>query len=428
MTGLSQAPERRLGFPACFALVVGSMIGSGVFMLPASLAKFGWNAVAGWGVSIAGALAIAFTLAALARRFPDAGGPAGYVAAAFGPVAGFLVGWAFWVSMWVSCSALAAAGASYFSVFMPSFAGSPTLASLTFIWGVTLVNLVGAQAAGRFQILTTALKLLPLLVVAVIMVMILGREGTAALAPFPADGLSLGAISTAGAITLFALLGFETVCGAADRVVRPEVNIPRAIIFGTLFVGAIYLLVCSGIVLMMPAAELATSNAPFKDFVEQNWARGPGLLVAGFAVVSVLGAMNGFTLLQGELPLAMARRGMLPGWFGHTNGRDIPVRGLLLGSALSTTLVVSSGSGTLGGLFTAMALLTTSSALWFYLACAAAAFKFRMVRPVAVLAGLFSIWTLVGAGFQAAALSLVLMLAGLPLYARARTEETRAAI
>ena len=428
MNSDARPPERRLGFAACFALVVGSMIGSGVFMLPVSLAKFGWNAVAGWGVSIAGALALAVTLAALAKRFPDVGGPAGYVGAAFGPVAGFLVGWAFWVSMWVSCSALAAAGASYLSVFMPALAGSPTLAALAFVWAVTLVNLVSVQAAGRFQVLTMLLKLLPLVVAGIIMVLLLAREGTAVLTPFPAEGLSLGAISTAGAITLFALLGFETVCGAADRVVQPERNIPRAIIFGTLFVGAIYLVVCSGIVLMMPAAELAASNAPFKDFVEQHWAPGPGLLVALFAVISVLGAMNGFTLLQGELPLAMARRGMLPRWFGHTDRRDIPLRGLLLGSSLSTTLIISSGSGTLGGLFTAMALLTTSSALWFYLACAAVALKFRMVLPAAILAGLFSIWTLVGAGWQAGGLSLVLMLAGLPLYFRARLEARRLAV
>ena len=422
------SPDRKLGFVACFALVVGSMIGSGVFMLPVSLAKFGWNAVAGWGVSIAGALAIAFTLAALARRFPDAGGPAGYVAAAFGPVAGFLVGWAFWVSMWVSNSALAAAAASYLSVFMPSLAGSPTAAALAFIWAVTLVNLVGVKAAGQFQIVTMTLKLLPLIVVAVLMGALLAQDGTSALAPFPAEGLSLGAVSTAGAIALFALLGFETVCGVSDRVIRPEVTIPRAIIAGTLFVGALYLVVCSGIVLMVPADELAASHAPFKDFVEQHWARGPGLLVALFAVISAVGAMNGFTMMQGELPLAMARRGMLPEWFAQRNGRDIPVSGLLLGSVLSTMLVVSNGSSTLGGLFTAMALLTTSSALWFYIACAATALKFRMMVPAALLAAVFSVWTLIGAGFVAGALSLVLMVAGLPLYFRARQTAARRSV
>jgi basic amino acid/polyamine antiporter, APA family len=420
------APARQLGFAACFALVVGSMIGSGVFLLPASLAGFGWNAVAGWCVSIAGALTLAFTLAALARRFPDVGGPAGYVAAAFGPVAGFLVGWAFWVSMWVSNSALAAAAASYLSAFMPELAGYPTEAALAFVWAVTLVNVIGVKAAGRFQILTMTLKLLPLIVVACIMGLLLSREGTAVLAPFPDEGLSLAAVSTAGAISLFALLGFETVCGVSDRVIRPEVTIPRALVAGTLFVGAIYLVICSGIVLLMPAEQLAASNAPFKDFVQEHWARGPALLVALFAVISAVGAMNGFTMMQGELPLAMARRGMLPGWFAGTSGRGVPLPGLLLGSSLSTILVVSNGSSTLGGLFTAMALLTTSSALWFYLACAATAIRLRMMIPAAVAAAIFSAWTLVGAGFVAGALSLLLMLAGLPLYWRARYTAQRA--
>lgn len=410
------APGRRLGFAACFALVVGSMIGSGVFLLPASLAPFGWNAVAGWCISITGAIGIAFMLAALARRFPDVGGPAGYVGTAFGPIAGYLVGWAFWVSMWVSNSALAAAAASYLSVFMPSLADSPTTAALAFIWAVTIVNLVGIRAAGQFQIVTMTLKLLPLLVVGVLMALLLSSEGSSALAPFPAEGLSLGQVSTAGAITLFALLGFETVCGVADRVVRPEVNIPRAIVSGTLFVGAIYVVICSGIVLMMPTEQLASSNAPFKDFVEAQWARGPALLVSLFAVVSVIGAMNGFTLLQGELPRAMAERGMLPKWFKRTDGNGTAWPGLLLGSVLSTILVVSSGSGTLGGLFTFMALLTTSSALWFYLICALAALKFRLGVPFAVLALVFSLWTLVGAGLVSSLLSLLLMVAGLPLY------------
>ncbi len=416
MSSAEQVPDRRLGFAACFALVVGSMIGSGVFLLPASLAPFGWNAVAGWVISIVGALGIAFMLAALAKRFPDVGGPAGYVAAAFGPVAGFLIGWAFWVSMWVSNSALAAAAASYLSVFVPSLADNPTASALAFIWAVTLVNLVGVRAAGQFQILTMTLKLLPLLVVAVLMGLLLSREGGAALAPFPVEGLSLGAVSTAGAITLFALLGFETVCGVSDRVVKPDVNIPRAIVFGTLFVGAIYFFICSGIVLMMPTEQLAASNAPFKDFVEAQWAREPALLVSLFAVVSVIGAMNGFTMLQGELPRAMAERGMLPRWFKRIDSNGTARPGLVLGSILSTILVVSSSSGTLGGLFTFMALLTTSSALWFYLVCAIAALKFRLAVPFAALAVVFSLWTLVGAGFLSSALSLVLMVAGLPLY------------
>ncbi len=420
------APERQLGFAACFALVVGSMIGAGVFLLPVSLAQFGWNAVAGWGISIAGALATAITLAGLARKLPHTGGPAGYVGAAFGPMAGFLIGWAFWVSVLVSQAALAAAAASYFSVFMPSLQASPTVSALAFIWLVTLVNLIGVVAAGRFQIVTVAMKLLPLLVVAIIMALLLAREGTAIVQPFPAEGLSLAAISTAGAITFFALLGFETVCGVSDRVIKPEVNVPRALVWGTLFVGAVYLIVCSGIVLMMSPGELAASHAPFKDFVQTHWATGPALLVAGFAVVSVVGAINGFVMLQGELPRSMAMRGMLPQWFHRTNGRGLPVNPMLLGSVIVSLLVISNTSGTLGGLFTAMALLTTSSALWFYLACAAAAFKFRTMMPAAVLSSLFAIWTLVGAGWVAGSLSFVMMAAGLPLYLRAKAESRKA--
>ena len=398
------------------------MIGSGVFLLPASLAPFGWNAVAGWGVSILGAVSIALTMAALGRRFADSGSPADYVARAFGPVIGFLIGWSFLVGLWTSVAALAAAAASYLSVFAPALARWPALASLGFLAAVSLINLAGVRMAGRVQIATMLMKLVPLLLVILLMGLLLGREGVAAVRPFPAAGLSLPAVSAAGAITLFALLGFETVTGASDRIIRPEVNIPRAMVAGTLFVGALYLLVCSGIVLLMPEARLAASNAPFADFVEQVSTPGLAKLIAAFAAVSALGAMNGFVLMSGELPGAMARRGMLPAWAGRTGRAGTPVRALLLGGGVVALLIGSTASSTLGGLFNAMALLTTSTTLWLYLACALTALKFRIGVPTALPALAFSVWTLFGAGIGVSLLSLVLMLAGLPLYVWARSD------
>ena len=121
MTSAAPAAARPpLGFWSCLALVVGNMIGSAVFMLPASLAPYGWTALAGWGVTIAGGLCLAFVFARLAARLPAAGGPYAYTRAAFGPAAGFLVAWADWGDRGVGHAAIAGAGVSYLSRCAPA--------------------------------------------------------------------------------------------------------------------------------------------------------------------------------------------------------------------------------------------------------------------------------------------------------------------
>jgi APA family basic amino acid/polyamine antiporter len=405
------------------------MIGSGVFLLPAGLARFGWNAVASWGVSILGALAIALTLAALARRLSAAGGLAGYVAAGLGPTAGYLTGWAFWVSQWTSCAALGAAAASYLSPLVPWLGANPTLSALGFLALVTLVNLGGVALAGRVQVWTTAIKLVPLLIVGALIALI-AAGGAAGGGPpvlaFPAEGLDLALIGQAVALNFYALLGFEVAAAASDRIDDASANLPRALVWGTLFVGVIYLIVCSGLVLLMPERVLANSPAPFADFVAQAWPGGPVALVALCAAVSAIGAMNGFTLASGEQPRAMALQAMLPPWFGRTNRRGAAAPGILTAGAGAALLILSERSGTLGGLFTLAVLLTTALSLYLYAAFALAALRLRLAWAAPVLALVFIAWALWGAGAQAALAGLALLALGLPLYWWARRRHARA--
>lgn len=419
---LADAP-RRLTFAMCLALVVGNMIGSGVFLLPASLAPYGWNAVIGWLVTIAGALCLALTIAALARAMPQAGGPTGYVEAAFGRTPSFLIGWSYWVSIWTANVTLAVAAVSYLSVFAPAIgrtSGLPAALAIALLWTMTLASLRGARTAGVVQLATTMLKLVPLAVVAVIIALVLAREGGQAIAPPPREGFSLAAISASMALTLWALLGFESCAVAADKVEDPARTIPRATVAGTLITGLIYLVVCSGVALMLPAALATGSDAPFQLFVERFWAREPALLVALFAAINCLGALNGWVLLQGEHPLAMARHGLLPEWFGRTTARDVPANGLILSSVLATLLVIANSARGMAELFAFMALLSTSATLWLYLACAGAALRLKLAIPVAALGLGYALWTLWGAGPAPSGLSLALMASGLPLYWWAR--------
>jgi basic amino acid/polyamine antiporter, APA family len=412
----TKKPSQKLGFFMSVALVMGNMIGSGVFLLPQSLAPFGWNAIAGWVITIAGALCLAHVLAKLTAAHEGAIGPSELVERSFGPVAGFLIGFSFWVSVWTGCVTIAVGAISYMSSFLPVLGEYPALAALGVIWTMTGVNLLGVRSAGSFQVITTLLKLTPLIVVAVLIGMIFGREGAAALAPFPAEGLSLPSVNTAAAMTLWAMIGFEAACAASHKIDNPQRNVPRATFYGALLSGIIYLIVCSGITLMLPADKVAASPAPFELFVSTFWSPGPASFVAAFAAISAIGAVNGWTLVQGELPLEMAKRQMMPVWFARVTANGVPINGLLSATVLGSLLVLANSSQSMAGLFSFMALLTTSVTLWLYLACAAVAIKRRIAVPFALLGLAFGVWSLWGAGVEASGLSIVLMLAGLPLY------------
>jgi basic amino acid/polyamine antiporter, APA family len=407
---------RKLGFWMCVALVMGNMIGSGVFLLPASLAPFGWNGVAGWAITIAGALALAFVLARLTLKLPTVGGPVGFVTAAFGEIPGFLIGWSYWVSIWTANVTIAVAAISYLSVFFPLLGRYPALATIALIWIITLINLRGARTAGGFQMITLLIKLMPLLTVIVLIVIVIAKSGTATIAPFPASGLTLTAINGSAILTLWALLGFESACIAADKVENPATNIPRATMTGALATGALYLIVCSGIALMLPVNSVAHSAAPFAVFVEAFWAREPALLVAGFAAVSAIGALNGWCLMQGELPAAMARRGLLPRWLARENKFGTAAQALFVSSMIATVFVLLNSSKSTGALFEYMVKLSTSATLWLYLGCACAALRLKVAIPVAILGLGYALWTLWGAGLDVSALSFILMAAGLPFY------------
>lgn len=417
MTGNSTGPGRKLGPVAATALVMGNMIGSGVFLLPASLAPYGWNAIGGWVLTVAGALVLAFILSRLTRALPNAGGLSGFVDAAFGPIAAFLIGWIYLVSIWTAVVTIAVAAISYMSSLVPFLSGSsyrPAIGAALLVWALTALNLRGARAAGQFQIVTVALKVVPLIVVIVLAGLALAN-GSAEVAPFDPATISLASVNAAAALTLWALVGFESASVATGQVENPEVNVPRATMWGTALTGLLYVLVCSAVALMLPADVAASSPAPFSTFVERYWSAGPAALVAVFAVISCIGALNGWVLIQGEMPRAMAERGVLPQWLAHTDAAGTPRRALLVSAMIATVFVVMNGASSMQALFDYMLLLSTSASLWIYLACALAAFHLGIIRPVALVGAAYALWTLWGAGIEASGLSFVLMATGIPM-------------
>lgn len=425
-------PDRQpplLGFWPCLALVVGTLVGSGIYLLPAQLAPYGWNALAGWLLTIGGALCIAFIFARLAQALPDAAGPYAFVERAFGRLPAFAIAWSYWISVWVGNAAIAVAATSYLSFFFPALASQPGLGAATacaILWLLTWLNCISLRAVGRLQLATAILKLVPLLVVIAIALVLMVAPG-AAPAPerLPLAELSLLSVNEAAALTLWAMLGIEAAAWASRNVRDPARNVPRATLLGTLLVGLFYLLVSAAILFLLPAGEVASSDAPIALFVERFLGSGAGLLIAIFAAVSVIGALNGLVLLQGELPLAMARNGAFPAWFASLSPAGRPVRALILSSVLTSLLILANSSRTLGGLFAFMALLSTAAALVLYFTIALAALELQRRNlvethaaflTIAGLATIYALWTFHGAGLEATFWAVILIAAGLPVY------------
>jgi basic amino acid/polyamine antiporter, APA family len=430
------AARKAIGLWTALALVMGSMIGSGVFLLPASLAPLGWNSVFGWLITVAGAMCVAGVFAKLARYFPEAGGPYVYTRQAFGKGPAFAVAWAYWISLWVGNAAIATGAVSYLSRLFPAIgdSGNSAIVTIAIIWGFTFINLRGVATAGKVQLVTTIIKLIPLIAVVALAAYVIFNRGVSVILPFDTNELSLANISAATTLTLWAMLGLETATVPADQVDDPERTIPRATLFGTAGAGIIYIIVCSAVVLMLPAALTATSSAPFADFVARFGGADAGIAIAAFGAISALGALNGWIMIQGELPAAIASDGLFPSWMAARGKHGAPVYAHIVSSSLLTIVLMLNFSRSMASLFEFLILLTTSVVLFMYLGCAAAAARLMITWQikatsgfvaVVFLAAVYSVWTLYGAGTEALLWGLLLLAAGIPIYLLMRLAQAK---
>lgn len=410
--------QNSIGIWLTGAIVVGTMIGSGIFMLPVSLAPLGANALAGWILSSAGAMCIAFALARLSRLGGD--GIQANVERQLGPVAGFVVAWAFWVSSWSAQGAVAIAGASALSFVSPAMSGdafvmSVAIASVLFFTGL---NALGVRVSGIASIVTIAIRLVPLAgVILVLAFRALDPRHLEQLAQAPSTVANL---ATATALTFFALTGFENATTPVGKVRNASRTIPRAIIGGTLFVAIVYLFASTAVQLLLPPQVVAKSPAPFADVIGVQWGGGAASLMAICIAVAAFGCLNALILGTGELGYAMGLRRDLPAVMARTMRGNTPVAAQVVGSALSVFLILANSSRSGASLFKFVILLSTSAALVLYLAGAVAAWRLvvsRRAKTVLVAALLFIVFALYGSGFDADAWCLVLLAIGLAIRA-----------
>ncbi len=411
------------------ALVVGNAIGSGIFLLPPALAQFGVDNVPGWLLTAGGAIVLGLVFAALSRQVPGAGGPYAYTRAAFGDLAAFTVAWAYWVSIWVGNAAIATSAVGYGGEFLPWMVATPlntALSTLGFVWALTLVNCVGIRAAGWVQGVTTLIKLLPLVAaIGLLVSSVPSLAATVTVAPH----FTLHGTAAVATLALWAMLGFESATIPADKVKGAATTVQRATVVGTVVTVIFSAAGCAAVLLLVPGPRLAASTAPFATLIGGAWGQGAAAAVSLCAAMSALGALNGWILLQGELPRAMAADGLFFRAFGRTTARGTPVAGLLLTSGLATTLVLLNVHRTLVGVFTFFVLLATAASLFAYLASSLALLRLSArgevdvprsgvaVRILGSAGAVYSIGALAGAGHEAVLWGALLLAAGVPVYA-----------
>ncbi|HEV8408503.1 MAG TPA: APC family permease [Sphingomicrobium sp.] len=423
---MTTSAENKMGIWMTSALVVGTIIGAAIFMLPVSLAPLGFNALIGWIVSGIGAVCIAFALAQFSRFGGE--GIQANIEREFGPTIAFLVAWSFWISSWVAQASVAVAAGSTLS-FIGGGSGLVLPMSIASVVLLAGVNAVGVRASGVLSIVTVAIRVLPLLAVT----WLFAERGVSgghyqSFAPAP---INLANLSSATALTFFALTGFENATAPVCKVRNPERTISRALLGGTAFSALIFLAAGTSIQLLLPAGTVAQSPAPFADAIMTQWGRPAASLAALAITISAIGCLNCLLLGTGELGYAMALRGDLPTIMARTRGANTPVVSQIVSAGLTILLLLANSSRATANLYTFIILLSTAAIVVLYFVGALAAWRTTSkpgARSIIAVAVLFAAFAMYGTGLEADLWCLVLLAAGLAIRAAVRGLSSRSPI
>jgi APA family basic amino acid/polyamine antiporter len=401
-----------------------------VFLLPASLGSYGPVSLVAFGITAIGAILLALVFARLGRTYPETGGPYVYSRKAFGDFIGFQQAWGYWIAAWAGNAAIAIAFVSYLGEYWSTVRENnvvAALAAVAAIWVCTLVNIAGVRQGGVVQVVTTVVKFVPLAAVAVLGLFYVKGAN---FGPFNASGDSIyGAVTAAATLTLWAFIGLESATVPAEDVRDPERTIPWSTIFGTVVTAVVYILGTLVVFGVLGTANAAASGAPFSDAAQEMWGSTGGHIITICALFATFGALNGWILIQGQIPFAAARDRLFPKPFEKRTKSGAPWFGLAISSVLVTGLVFMNYNNSLVDQFTFIILLATLTTLVPYAFSAASELMLfisdrerfsapRLVKDavIASLAFAYSLWTIAGSGYQVVFRGFMLLMAGIPVY------------
>ena len=419
----------KIGLLTATSLVVGNMIGVGIFVLPAVLSNYGSISLLGWVFTAVGALILAKIFSNFSKIIVSkSGGPYVYSKAGFGDFIGFLVAWGYWIACWVSNGAIAIAIIGAASFFVPELATNSVLSvslGLGLIWIFTWINSRGIKESGRVQLVTTVIKILPLLFIIIFGLFFFNIDN------FPSFNLTgennFSTLSAVATLTLYAFLGIECATIPAGNIENPGKTIPRATMLGTIITTVLYILGTVVLFGILPLDILQNSPAPFAEAAKVMGGEYGGYFVAIGVIISGLGVLNGWILITGQISMATAKDDLFPDFFKKENKNGAPMNGFIIGGVLSSIVMLMNYSEGLVEQFEFIIQLSTLVALMPYLFTAAAyaliviekKLHTRSWVKTFVLSALgfsYSLWAIYGSGPETVYYGFLLMLMGIPVY------------
>ena len=417
--------SQKIGFWAVFALVTGSQIGSGVFMLPAALAPYGASSLWGWVASGFGAIMLALVFGQLCSRIPKTGGPHAYVMESFGKTAGFFTGWTYWVISWVSTTAVIVAAVGYLTPFLgidSKFMQISLEVFLLFI--ITLLNLRGVKASGNAEFVLTLMKMVPLIVLPIAALFLFDSQNF--VKDVSVEILSDSTlISKVTLMTLWGFIGVESATAPAGSVINPSKTIPKAIVSGTICVALLYFLNSLGIMGVVPGQELMNSKAPYGAAAAVvfggNWHLGINLLAA----IICIGTLNAWILTSGQISLGLSQDRLLPDFLAKKNKYGAPYVGILLSSLGILPLLILTASDNLAKQIAQIIDFSVTAFLFVYALSCFALLKLLLREHFAknkwtwlyVLAAIgFCFWIFYKTEFETLLIASSFVISGIPMY------------
>lgn len=416
--------SKKLGFTAVLGLVMGSQIGSGVFMLPSGLAPYGYYGLLGWLISGIGAICLAMVFAQLCSKRPRTGGPHVYAQEAFGPVTGFFTGWTYWIVSWVSSTAVVITCVGYLIPLIgPVDPQTRLFMEIGLLLVIVAINLRGVMVAAEVEVILTFLKVIPLIALPLVALFYFDAQNL-----IPAPEISTAStIDTMGRVTLLTLWGFiglECATTPAGAVENPSKTIPKAIVTGTFLVALIYFINSLGVLGVIPAQELANSSAPYADVAKYMFGNGSHLAVAIIAFIVCVGTLNAWILASGQISLGLAEDGLFPKIFSMRNKCDAPKPAILFSSIGIIPLLILTNNENTAQQLNYIIDLSVLSFLYVYVCCCLAQLKALLKEPVlkksaffvVITALLFCLWIIAKTNISSVLTSFMFTLFGLPLF------------
>src|SRR5437773_755690 len=333
-------------------LVAGNMIGTGLFLLPSTMAAVGGIAIFGWLIATAGAVALGLAFAKLGELDPKEGGPYAYARDFLGPYAGFQTNYVYWFGNWIGNIAVAVAAVGYLAELFPPLAHPPASVFTTaaVIWILTGLNILGPRVVGALETWTMSLALIPIAAIA-----LLGwfwfQPATFLASWNVSGGSGTSAIIRAASIALWAFMGVESAAVSAGVIENPKRNIPLATIIGLSVSAVIYILSSTVIMGIIPNAELQTAHAPYAEAARLAVGTVGMIVIAVCAILKSVGSLGGWMLLVGQSAKSAADDGMFPKAFARLNRHGVPGRGLVIVGMLMTIMLFATMSPTIAKQF-----------------------------------------------------------------------------